>query len=422
MLRQFINAKNIDRLLVFLIILISSRASVIANSEITIFIALFINIAVMAARKIKIDRPFLLVIVGYVLFVAQNYYQNDGQINLLRYVKLFSILSIAYCTIKVVAFDFFKYYNAFIYAAIICSLPFYCWQVVATDSLHNFGNAISHLAPSLVDNLPSSQNILFHTIEFVDKYRNSGPMWEPGGFATMIVLAIYFEFLQNKFTINKKILVYLFGIFITFSTTGYLLCMILLFVYLLNLVKKESPRRQFSLYFLLIPGFVVGTALIFFSSDLMYNKIVFLYNDQMAKVEEMEHVESLGLDAKFSLGRFGSLLVDMRSIQDNLLFGRGYDDDHFRHGNFDSFNLTNGLSNYTARLGILGFIWLLFSLQKSGRILTYALSGYKGKNNLLILIVPLIAFSNPVLFTPLYLLLTLLFIPFKPLRTKTIEA
>ncbi len=422
MLRLLFNTKNMDRLLVFLIILISSRASVIANSEITIFIALFINVGVMAARKIKIDRPFLLVVVVYALFVAQNYYQNDGQINLLRYVKLFAILSIAYCTIKVVGFDFFMHYNTFIFAAIIGSLPFYCWQVISTDSLHNFGNAISHIAPSLVENLPSSQNILFHTIEFVDKYRNSGPMWEPGGFATMIVLAIYFEFLQNKFTITKKIVVYLFGIFITFSTTGYLLCIILFFVYLLNLIKKVSPRRQFSLYMLLIPGFVLGTAFIFFSSDLMYNKIQFLYNDQMSKVEDMQHVENLGLDAKFSLGRFGSLLVDMRSIQDNVLFGRGYDDDNFRHGNFESFNLTNGLSNYTARLGILGFLWLLFSLQKSGKILSYALSGSKEKNNILILIVPLIAFSNPVLFTPLYILLTLLFIPYKPINLKTKEA
>ena len=164
----------------------------------------------------------------------------------------------------------------------------------------------------------------------------------------------------------------------------------------------------------------MATVAVFFSSDLMFSKIKFLYIEQMTKVEDMEHVESLGLDAKFSLGRFGSLLIDLRSMQENLFFGRGYDDDHFRHGNLENFNLTNGLSNYTARLGILGFIWLLISLSKSGRLLVFALSGSVGKNNILILIVPLIAFSNPVLFTPLYLLLSILFIQFKPLQKTTI--
>lgn len=421
MIKQLFNTKNIDGLLVFLVLLISSRASVIANADSTLFITLFINLYVMVRRNIKIDKPFIVVVVAFLLLVLQNYYQNDGDINLLRYVKLFSIISIAYFTIKITGFSFFSYYNTFMYAAILCSLPFYLWQVLSTDSLHSFGTALSNIFPGLVDNLPSSQNILFHTIEFVDKYRNSGPMWEPGGFATMIVLAIYFEFLKNKFTINKRVLVYFFGVLITFSTTGYLLCMILMFVYLINMIRTKSPRRRFSLYLLVIPGFLMATVAVFFSSDLMYNKIQFLYNDQMSKVEDMEHVESLGLDAKFSLGRFGSLLVDLRSMQENLFFGRGYDDDHFRHGNFESFNLTNGLSNYIARLGILGFIWLLISLSKSGRLLVFALSGSVGKNNILILIVPLIAFSNPVLFTPLYLLLSFLFIPFKPTNTQPIE-
>ncbi len=413
------NKRNTDRFLVFLVILLSSRASTIANSETTIFVALLLNLLVMAKRHVKFDKPFALIIPVFALLVFQNWYQNDGEINWLRYVKLFSMITVGYCTIKLVQFEFFRFYNQFIYGIILFSLPFYCWQVISVESLHSFGTALSNIFPSLVETLPSSQNILFHTIEFVDRYRNSGPMWEPGGFATIIVLAMYFEFLSNNFKITKVVIVLLLGILITFSTTGYLLTFILGFVFLINSIKHKSAKVKLSFYLTIIPAFIAASVFVFFSSDIMYNKIQFLLADQLSKVEDMQHVQDLDLDAKFSLGRFGSFIVDIQSIKDNLIFGRGYDDDNFRHGSFDSFNLTNGLSNYTARLGIVGLIWLLFSLKKSGKLIEIALSGENRNNNILIIIVPLIAFSNPVLFTPLYLMLSFLFVPFKILKNNT---
>lgn len=418
-MKQTTLSRYTDGLLVFLIILLSSRASTIANSEITIFITLIINLIVMIRRRTGIDKRFAWVIPIFLLLIFQNWYQNEGHINVLRYIKLFALISIAYCTIKLVKFSFFAHYNWFIFSTILISLPFYCWQIISADSLHNLGMLVQNFVPWLVETQPSSQNILFYTIEFVDRYRNSGPMWEPGGFATMIVLAIYFEFLKTGFKFNKKLFVFFLGVFITFSTTGYLLAMILLFVFLVNTIRNKTSKIKFTFYVTIIPAFIFMALYIFFTTEIMYNKIMFLFDDQMAKVEDMQHVQDLNLDVKFSLGRFGSLLVDMASIKDNLIFGRGYDDDYFRHGHFESFNLTNGLSNYTARLGIIGLIWLIFSLYQSGRILELSLNGERRKNNILILIVLLIAFSNPVLFTPLYILLSFLFIPFKQTKKPT---
>ena len=251
--------------------------------------------------------------------------------------------------------------------------------------------------------------MLFHTIEFVENFRNSGPMWEPGGFATVIVLALFFELLQNNNQFTRRCWIYLIGIFITFSTTGYITALIVLFFYLVKKAKQTSTKYLKAVLYFILPAFISITCFVFLYSPIFYEKIV---GEISSQNEMMENISDYGESFK-SLGRFGSLEMDMNSIQNTFVFGRGYTDEDFKK-KYENFAFTNGLSNFVGRMGIVGLAWLLVSLYKSGRLIFYGLTGSFSASLVYLVLIITMAFSNPILFTPLFLVLQLFFIPFKP--------
>lgn len=404
-------------LLVFFVFFLSTRASGISNSNFVLFGALSYCLFMAYLRMIRIDRSFIFFIFIFSAIVFQNLLHLQEYFDLMRYLKLLSVIVISYLTIKMVKFDFFRHFSTIVYYVILISLPFYAWQLVSPGSLHSFGRALNSVLPGLLDiavNVENtSLNILVYTIEFVENFRNSGIMWEPGGFATIIALAFYFEMLMTDFVFNKRSLVFLLGITTTFSTTGYLVTLIIL-LFVLSKKAATSTSRYFKpvLYFF-ATSFLIIAVVMFFESPIFLQKIT---EEIAVQQEVIMHMDDYDEGVK-SLGRFGSMEVDLLSIQDKLFFGRGYTDENFRNEHVH-FNFTNGLSTYFGRMGIVGLIWLLFSLHRSGKLIAFGLNP-GGKGNILLLLVLLISFSNPVLFTPLYLTLQLFFIPFKVRKNET---
>jgi hypothetical protein len=309
--------------------------------------------------------------------------------------------------------DFFVHFNKIVYYTIWFSIPFYLWQLVSVESLHQVGKSMNAIFPGLMDvstiSGNESLNILFYTIEFVENFRNSGPMWEPGGFATVIVLALFFELLQNNFKFTKVCWVFVLGVLITFSTTGYITALVVIFFFLSKKAQQSSSRFFKPLLYMLLPAFLVTTVIVFLNAPIFYEKII---TEITMQSEMIKNLSDYG-DKFQSLGRFGSLQVDLSSLEGKFLFGRGYTDENFRE-KYENLYFTNGLSSFIGRMGLVGLAWLLFSLFKSGKLVVYGLSGSGSGSLTYLLLVIIIAFSNPVLFTPLFLVLQLFFIPFKP--------
>lgn len=407
-----ISKEKTDLFLVFLIFFLSTRASGLSLSNVFLFGSLLCNIIVAVNRKIKIDRSFIVFFIFLLIIITQNLIQLGEFFDPLRYVKLLSLILTAYFTVKIVRFDFFVHFNKIVLYVICISLPFYLWQLADIESFHNVGKTLNTIFSGLMDVSTvvgnESLNILIYTIEFVEKFRNSGPMWEPGGFATIIVLALYFELLQTDYSFNKRSWVYLLGIFITFSTTGYISALIVIFLYLSKKAKQSSSKYLRPLLYLLLPIFIVVAGLLFFNTPIFYQKIVAEISTQNDMVK---NISDYGNSFK-SLGRFGSLQMDLNSIQDKFVFGRGYTDEDFRM-KYQNFNFTNGLSSFIGRMGIVGLVWLLISLIKSGKLIVFGLSGSVSGSIIFLALILIISFSNPVLFTPLFLVLQLFFIPYK---------
>ncbi|MEO5995230.1 MAG: hypothetical protein ABIN89_00955 [Chitinophagaceae bacterium] len=407
-----ITKQQINSFLVFLIFFLSTRASGLSISNFFLFGSLTCSIAVAVARKIKIDKSFVLFLAFLLVVIIQNFIRLGEYFDMFRYLKLLSLIVTAYLIVKIVRFDFFAHFNKIVEKAIWFSLPFYVWQLLAVDSLHTVAKSLNSVFSGLMDVSTvignQSLNILFYTVEFVENFRNAGPMWEPGGFATIIVLALFFELLQNNYAFNRRCWIYILGIFITFSTTGYITTLLLILFYLSKKAQHSSSKYLKPLLYLLIPAFVVITGIVFFSSSIFYEKITGEISTQNTMIE---NISDYG-DSFQSLGRFGSFQMDLTSIQDKFIFGRGYTDEDFRM-KYENFNFTNGLSSFVGRMGLIGLIWLLFSLFKSGKLIVYGLTGSSSGSFLFLVLIITISFSNPVLFTPLFLVLQLFFIPFK---------
>jgi hypothetical protein len=401
-----------DLFLVFLIFFLSTRASGLSVSNFFLFGSLLLNVIIAYTRKIRIDKPFIIFFVLLMLVVLQNFIRLGEYFDLFRYLKLLSLILTAYLTIKIVRFNFFAHFNTIVLYAVLFSLPFYLWQLVSVESLHHVGKELNGIFSGLMDVSAvagnESLNIFFYTIEFVENFRNSGPMWEPGGFATVIVLALFFELLQNNYRFSRASWVYVFGIFITFSTTGYITALVVIFFFLAKKAQQSSSRFLKPLLYLLLTAFIIVIGIVFLNTPIFYQKIVTEISTQN---EMIANISDYG-DRFQSLGRFGSLQVDLSSLQDKFVFGRGYTDEDFKL-KYENLNFTNGLSSFVGRMGLVGLAWLLVSLFKSGKLIVYGLTGSASGSMIFLVLVIIIAFSNPVLFTPLFLVLQLFFIPFK---------
>jgi len=413
--QQFTKKQNkTNAILVFLVVFLSTRASGIANSNIMIFGVLIYNFWIAYLRKIKPDKSIFIFFSLFGLVVFQNFFRLQEYFDPMRYLKLISLMVIAYLTIKIVRFDFFRHFCRIMYWLILLSIPFYIYQLIAPASLLSLGRTLNSIFPGLMDIATNKENtslnMLVYTIEFVENFRNSGIMWEPGGFATTIALALYFEMLSNGFKFTRRIWIYIAGVITSFSTTGIIVTTILLLYILFQKASSARSRYLKPVLYFMVTLFTTGTVLAFFQSPILFQKISEEIEVQQYIIENMDSFD----EGVQSLGRFGSLEVDLRSIQDKPIFGRGYTDENFRE-EYENFNFTNGLSTFIGRMGLVGLIWLIISLHRSGNAITLAINGQK-KGNILPILVLVISFSNPVLFTPLYLVLQFFFLPFKVKR------
>lgn len=169
-------------------------------------------------------------------------------------------------------------------------------------------------------------SILIYTINDIssgDLYfnltRNPGFAWEPGLFATLIVIAIVFNILLNNGKINfknKSFIILVLALLTTFSTTGYVA---LLLIFVLHYINGTS----YSLFtrLLITPLLVIG-AIYVYNLPFVSGKL-----EEQTKIENyrtsgsLDYWESTG--QSLTVQRFEGLQLDLLNIYDKPLFGYG---------------------------------------------------------------------------------------------------
>ena len=215
-------------------------------------------------------------------------------------------------------------------------------------------------------------------------WRNSGPMWEPGAYQGVINLALLLA--PTDQLVGKRhrlrLLVLFVALLTTFSTTGY----VVLFLVALYKIVRSGAGSALKLPLAML---VVSVAVFaFFNAEFLGQKIA----EQVANAENQED---------FTPDRFGALLFDLYYIEKSPWVGNGFHEstrfaDHpYLQG--EALGHGNGLSNFTASLGLIGLCTYLLGLATSR-------FGTRRTDRIaLVIVVAMLAFGEQFLLFPLFL-------------------
>lgn len=134
-------------------------------------------------------------------------------------------------------------------------------------------------------------------------FRNYGIFREPGVFQMYLNLALMFELKEEKNGREKRVVIFLIAIFLTFSTAGYIICGIIVMVQV-----TQSESRNINFYF----GIIASSFIIFYlasNSIIEYDHNIFgkLFSDNTSRNS-----------------RFGSAFINLQLAKNHLLFGNGF--------------------------------------------------------------------------------------------------
>jgi hypothetical protein len=232
-----------------------------------------------------------------------------------------------------------------------------------------------------------SNSIFFTMINGVYRDRNCGFMWEPGAFGAILIIALVICLYANKFKLNAKVVVYLVIILSTYSTTAYLNLVLVPFFYLFN----SNTRKNIFVGSVII---IFATIFLSLSSTIVVDKI----NFQLSNLENDLIRLDNNLEGIVVLDRFASLVYLAPAILDNYLIGTGWSVVNDIALEKDVY-LSNGVAFYFVMFGIVGFLFFIYNLYKTG----LAFFRRNKKMSILFIIIILnIGFSNPVLMLPFF--------------------
>lgn len=222
-------------------------------------------------------------------------------------------------------------------------------------------------------------------------HRNCGFCWEPGIFACLLVLAIFFNLLRtnNRIKDNKDLWILIIALATTFSTTGYIALMTILLTHY-TFGKIKFTAKNISMFCLVIAGVFYLFQLPFMKEKILNrsDKDSFVTENvnSMNTVAEMQEVRTVD--------RFEGMALDLLNIQDKPLFGYGLSrETSFVYREITPYLLiSNGTTKNVASFGILLSVLMIVFLLVNSVYLT-RISKAKDKSFFLLYIVISVSYS-----------------------------
>lgn len=351
-------------------------------------------------RSLSLGLRKYFIVVSIYLFFHIIHFIKFSDINPLFMYRTISRLSLGFIALSYFRYGAFRYYVKWLYLFSLISIIFYIAQLINFDFTFFIINSIQKSIPFISNaSNETNANIIFWGLQrdIGTEYRNCGFMWEPGAFAAMLLPAIFLAFAISKHKWNFKITVMVIALLTTLSTTGYIGLAVILIWHFLALKKRK-------ILFILGPFAIILFTYLFITLDFLGAKII-------------DHFETIDIiidnaystNREFaSLGRFGSAKMDLIDLQKNLFFGIGGSDEQMTTIKGKFINRTNGLTNYLLRFGVVGFLlFFWFFIKSSQNLSRYFSYSYP---YFFIIIILVLSFSNGVLLTPLFLMFQMTFI------------
>ena len=203
--------------------------------------------------------------------------------------------------------------------------------------------------PTITTSNGAYYNLFLVTQKVSSTARVIGAFWEPGVFASHIVLSMLFDvyFLKIK---AIHVLIYLLGMFITGSTAGMLIMLLVFIGYLLKKTRMSGKKYVEVLFFVLI---VIGI--------LSYESVFSL----LSSISPKFFSKLMDTDSSTFFTRMNSPLVNLELFAEKPLFGWGFTDAATQYSLRMDTKLVAQTSTSTqimSAIGILGIVYTLLCL------------------------------------------------------------
>ncbi|MEM7161453.1 MAG: hypothetical protein AAF487_03335 [Bacteroidota bacterium] len=366
----------------------SSGASVLSLWDASLAISAMIPVLIVYLRRIPLDRAFVYFTLIYA-GISLIYMTKFGWLNFTATMRIFLKILYAYCTIKIVGVAFLHFFAEIVYKLALISIPLYLIQLVAPETMMALNGFLEPIIPQVPKGGYDYANSIIFTVNPWGLDRNSGFMWEPGAFASMTNVALFFTMVFYGFRINKRFIVLFLATISCFSTTGFLL----LFINMIFLMVNTKPKWVLIFSPLLITGMVLVSQMEFIAGKLSDR-----VNNSDHAIESAENYEGEG--EGISVGRIGSLILDWNDLLYEPLFGYGLQETERTQGKYSQLVRANGFSDYMVKFGMIGVFFLFYNFSRSFRLLK---SIYKARGLFLgVLLIITLSFSNPLLVSPVF--------------------
>lgn len=365
-----------------------------------VWYSIMILLAVIMALKWRIvfNKQFYVLIFGYLIyFVAISIKFHEFRPTF--FLNNAFLFFIAYSTAKSLKINLFRIYEVVMTYLAVIGLALWSIQIILggdnlftmlanIPSIEEFSNVSGNgLNIILYSVQPTSMSLQF---DFLIP-RNCGFAWEPGGFAVLLAIAIFFNLFFFKETKNSKtrFWILLAALGSSQSTTGYAILLVILLFYFYN--------RQKKLVVALWPLLLVALLAVF-SLPFMSEKILNIM-DETENVNTM--VEwSIGKEEAINPQRFASFVIAFRDFLDNPVLGLGgVNEARWTYKIGANVSTITGIGNLLAQYGIVGFLFFIVSSFRSSAF--YSKHFMFAGHFLFFLIVVFISISYGIILLPL---------------------
>ena len=395
---------DIYYIVTLLFLFLSAASNFLTASDIGWFAVMFFMLIVAISKKSITERNLKTIAifsVVYLVFVGVrdvliNNLEMEFLVSDVLFLFKYIFLSFIFC---IILRD-----KAIIYIVkvakplIIISIFLYFFQLIGLgDYIYKYSSALN-----LPNNLGTDgyTNCLFFTYCKYHEFRNSGFFWEPGAFACFLVIILLLNLLLNKFKFDRDNIIIVIALITTTSTTGYLALLLICFL----VYRYRVPKINMWVV-ILIPL----TLIIIINTPNLGDKISGTFESDMkdSRPHQLRILERYSRHQKSqtALNRFSSMIVIYNTFGADLILGVSNKYNVILNKT-DDVNISNGVFDFMAKFGLVGFIFLVYKFSKFCKV-------YLARGELLmycIIIFLIICTGEPVVFLPnilIFLFMTL---------------
>lgn len=346
-----------------------------AGSPLGFLLPIFFTTYMIFKYKINFNEKSLLTVLVILVIWSIFQYLKQGYFTITTTFFLFYNIITAFTISKIYGLSFFLMFEKFVVWLSVVSLIGWILVVIIPGP---FSSLITLLG-GFKDDGTITANIFIYSLTNNNYYsdftisRNSGFAWEPGRFACILLIAIFFNITRSKFRIRKNINLFILmsAMLTTQSTTGYTGIIIFIFFYFLSMSKIKKIM-------IVIPFTILAYLIIslpFMSEKL---KSQWFDDDVLNKVEVTKGWKKS--DEIFVPTRMDGLALESLNFLNDFMLGYGTDqkDSFVQKTLFDRLFLANGLIKVFSKFGIFLGLFYYFMVYKFSKWHS-KIFNYKGK-------------------------------------------